>query len=145
MKKIILVGTGIFILGFIVSGFCGNLFSSGDVEHSYLNGIIFSILYLSSVIGISTTLILKEIKTTRNSNVFDFDLTSTLDTLKENDILNDSEYIQSLNYFNLVDKRNENKKKFDECVKILFKLSHENNMSFYEYKIKLLKSLYKQY
>lgn len=65
MKKPILIGIGIFILGFIISAFFGNLFSSGDVEHSYLSGIIFSILYLSSVIGISTTLILKEIKITQ--------------------------------------------------------------------------------
>ena len=65
MKKSILIGIGIFILGFMISAFFGNLFSSGDIEHSYLNGIIFSILYLSSIIGISTTLIIKEIKMTQ--------------------------------------------------------------------------------
>lgn len=65
MKKSILIGTGIFVLGFIISVLCGNFWANGNVEHSYLNSIIFSILYLSSVIGISTTLILKEINITQ--------------------------------------------------------------------------------
>jgi len=62
MKKSILIGIGIYILGFLTTGVLGNLFSSGDVEHSYLLGITFAILYVSSVIGISTSLILKEMK-----------------------------------------------------------------------------------
>lgn len=45
-------------------------------------------------------------KSNKSSNKIDFDLNSTLDTLKDNDILNDNKYIKSLNYFNLVDKKN---------------------------------------
>ena len=91
--------------------------------------------------------VLDKIYNSNNStNEIHFDLTSTLDILKENGILNDNEYLESLNDSNLVDNNNENKKKYDEGVKIIFDLSQKNNMLEYEYKnkIKLLKGLYKQ-
>ncbi|WBW97758.1 permease [Oceanirhabdus sp. W0125-5] len=56
----ILIGIGVFILGFVISAL-----SVGDAsqDYSFYNGIIMSILYLASVVAISTSLILKEMKT----------------------------------------------------------------------------------
>ncbi|MBU3201467.1 hypothetical protein LL037_13375 [Clostridium estertheticum] len=126
----------------IICGVLGLLFGGaiGGQADNFAIGLFGVIGFLSPALYVLDQIY----KSNKSSNEIDFDLTSTLDTLKENDILNDNEYIKSLNYFNLVDKRNENKKKFDECGKILFDLSHENNMVGYEYKIKLLKRLYKQ-
>ncbi|MBU3178661.1 hypothetical protein KPL47_20325 [Clostridium estertheticum] len=122
------------VLGLLLGGAIGGQVGNFAIGLFGIIGFLSPVLYVLDQIY----------KSNKSSNKINFDLTSTLDTLKENDILNDNEYIQSLNYFNLVDKRNENKKKFDECGKILFDLSHENNMVGYEYKIKLLKRLYKQ-
>jgi Kef-type K+ transport system membrane component KefB len=60
--KSIIVGVVIYILGFILVALCSSIFDSGNVEFSYYYGIIFSILYLSAIVGISTKLILKELR-----------------------------------------------------------------------------------
>ena len=63
MMKMLIIGMGIFILGFIVVVLCTGVFSdSGDVEYSYYYAIIFSILYLCTIVGISTSLIINEIR-----------------------------------------------------------------------------------
>lgn len=62
MRDSILKGIGIFVLGFIITLFFARFFSGEYVEHSYFYGIIFSILYLSAVVGVSTSQILKAIK-----------------------------------------------------------------------------------
>ena len=60
--KSVFIGIGIYVFGFILVGLCANRFDSGNVEFSYYYAIIFSILYLSAIVGISTSLILKELK-----------------------------------------------------------------------------------
>ena len=60
--KSLIVGVGIYILGFILVTLCTSIFSSGNAEFSYYYAIVFSILYLSSVVGVSTSLILKELR-----------------------------------------------------------------------------------
>jgi hypothetical protein len=62
LKKSIFIGVGIYVFGFILVSLCANIFDSGNVEFSYYYAIVFSILYLSSIVGISTSLILKEFK-----------------------------------------------------------------------------------
>lgn len=101
------------VLGLLLGG------AIGGQAGNFAIGLFGVIGFLSPVLYVLDQIY----KSNKSSNEIDFDLTSTLDTLKENDILNDNEYIKSLNYFNLVDKRNENKrnenkKKFDECGKI---------------------------
>ena len=44
MKKSILIGIVIFILGFVISALLGNYLKKGNVKYSYLESIIFSIL-----------------------------------------------------------------------------------------------------
>lgn len=62
MKKSIIIGVSIYILGFILVVFSSSIINSGNAEYSYYYGIIFSILYLSSIVGISTSIILRELK-----------------------------------------------------------------------------------
>jgi len=62
LRKSVFIGIGVYVFGFILVGLCSNMFDSGNVEFSYYYGIIFSILYLSAIVGISTSLILKELK-----------------------------------------------------------------------------------
>lgn len=52
MLKDIFFGFFIFVLGFIFTGLFASLLDGGKPEFSYYYGIIFSILYLSSVIGV---------------------------------------------------------------------------------------------
>ena len=67
MLKSIALGIGIFILGFIVATLGSGIFNSGSAEFSYYYAIIFSILYLCAIVGISTSLILKELKKSSDS------------------------------------------------------------------------------
>jgi hypothetical protein len=60
--KSVLIGIGVYILGFILVTLCADIFNSGNVEISYYYAIVFSILYLSAIVGISTSPILKELK-----------------------------------------------------------------------------------
>jgi hypothetical protein len=62
MRRSILIGIAIYILGFLTSVYLGNIFSNGDVNHSYFAASIFSVLYLSSIVAISASLILGEIR-----------------------------------------------------------------------------------
>lgn len=65
MKKSILIGTGIFALGYIVIFLCILIFvgdNNQSAEYSYYYAIVFSILYLSAIVGVSASLILKELK-----------------------------------------------------------------------------------
>lgn len=57
--KSVLIGIGIFIMGFIISIAGSNFFDGGSAEFSYYTAIVFSILYLSGVVGVATSLILK--------------------------------------------------------------------------------------
>ncbi len=63
MIKSIIIGLGIFILGFPIVSLSSSLFNSGNAEYSYYYAIIFSILYLSSIVGFSTSMILNELRT----------------------------------------------------------------------------------
>jgi len=58
----LVLGIAIYILGFIICGLSSSIFDGGQVEFSYYYGIIFSILYLSAIVGISTSLILRELR-----------------------------------------------------------------------------------
>lgn len=60
------MGIGIYILGFILVVLFTSIFDSGRVEFSYYYAIVFSILYLSAIVGISTSFILKELRNNRN-------------------------------------------------------------------------------
>jgi hypothetical protein len=60
--KSVVIGIGIYIFGFILVILCSSVFNSGNAEFSYYYAIVFSILYLSAIVGISTSLILKELK-----------------------------------------------------------------------------------
>lgn len=62
----LILGICIYILGFIISVFSTSFFDGGQIEFSYYYGIMFSILYLSAVVGISTALILKVLRNNRN-------------------------------------------------------------------------------
>mgnify|MGYP001602689148 CR=1 FL=1 len=79
---------------------------------------------------------------------FDVDVLSTLDDLKNNNILTDDEYKKSLCNLNLVDESNENLRKYDESVKVIFNLSQKKiileDEDEFKKKILLLKHLYKQ-
>lgn len=60
--KNILMGIGVFVFGFVLVTLCSSIFESGNVEFSYYYGITFSVLYLSAIMAISTSLIIKEIR-----------------------------------------------------------------------------------
>ncbi|MCB2358985.1 hypothetical protein [Clostridium estertheticum] len=83
-----------------------------------------------------------------NKIKFDVDILSTLNDLKSNNILTDDEYEKSLCNLNIVDESNENLRKYDESVKVIFNLSQKNiilkDEDDYKKKILLLKHLYKQ-
>ncbi|MBX4263636.1 hypothetical protein [Clostridium estertheticum] len=83
-----------------------------------------------------------------NKIKFDVDILSTLNDLKSNNILTDDEYEKSLCNLNLVDESNENLRKYDESVKVIFNLSQKNiileDEDEFKKKILLLKHLYKQ-
>lgn len=57
MKRAVEIGISIYILGFIIVGVSSNFFHSDTTEL-----IICSILYLSAIVGISTSLILHELR-----------------------------------------------------------------------------------
>lgn len=59
--KYILIGISIYIVGFIISGYLANLFAK-EVLYSYLYAIFFSILFLASVVGVSVSLLINEIR-----------------------------------------------------------------------------------
>lgn len=62
----ILIGIGVFIIGLIISTIGSSFFNGGSAEFSYYSAIEFSVLYLSGVIGIATSLIIKTIENNRN-------------------------------------------------------------------------------
>ncbi|MEL7607363.1 hypothetical protein SDC9_52441 [bioreactor metagenome] len=62
----LILGVCIYILGFIIASLSSSIFDGGQIEFSYYYAIIFSILYLSAIVGISTSLILKELRNNRN-------------------------------------------------------------------------------
>lgn len=62
LVRSIFIGIGVYIFGFILVILCSSIFNSGNAEFSYYYAIIFSILYLSAIVGISTSLILKELR-----------------------------------------------------------------------------------
>lgn len=63
MLDLIIKGIGIYIGGFILAIISTSVFvSNSDIVFSYYYSIIFSILYLSAVVGISICLILKELR-----------------------------------------------------------------------------------
>lgn len=67
MFDLIVKGIVIYIGGLILIAISTNLINSNsDVVFSYYYGIIFSILYLSAVVGISTCLILRELRKNNN-------------------------------------------------------------------------------
>lgn len=59
--KYILIGIGIYVLGFLIATSCSNFFTN-EILYSYLYGIFFAILFLASVVGVSTAIILNEIR-----------------------------------------------------------------------------------
>lgn len=65
MKKSILIGIAIYIFGYFLSTLFASILSGDYAEYSYFYAIVFSTLYLSAIVGISVSLILKELK---NSN-----------------------------------------------------------------------------
>ena len=62
MKKSVLIGILVYVFGFILVSLCSKIFDGGKVEFSYYYAIIFSVLYLSAIVGVSTSLILKELR-----------------------------------------------------------------------------------
>lgn len=63
MVNFMIKGIGIYIGGFILVSISANVMNSNsDIIFSYYYGIIFSILYLSAVVGISTCLIINELR-----------------------------------------------------------------------------------
>ncbi|MTI71413.1 MAG: hypothetical protein FH751_14300 [Firmicutes bacterium] len=62
MLKAVKIGLGIMFLGFFISIMAARFFYSGTPEYTYYTGIFFSILYLAGVVGISTSLILNELR-----------------------------------------------------------------------------------
>ncbi len=62
MKKSVFIGILVYVFGFILVSLCSKIFDGGKVEFSYYYAIVFSILYLSAIVGVSTSLILKELK-----------------------------------------------------------------------------------
>lgn len=59
--KALLLGIGVFILGFLISGLCAVIPTGGQDMYFYLF-IAFAVLYLSSVVSVCTYLILTKIK-----------------------------------------------------------------------------------
>lgn len=66
--KSLLVGIGIYILGFFLTASCASLFDSGNAEYSYYYAIVFSILYLCATVSVCASLILNELKKDRVTN-----------------------------------------------------------------------------
>lgn len=63
MVNFMIKGIGIYIGGLILVSISANVMNSNsDIVFSYYYGIIFSILYLSAVVGISTCLIINELR-----------------------------------------------------------------------------------
>lgn len=60
MVKNLLIGLGVYLLGFIVVALSVSLFN-GSPQFSYLRAISFAILYLASVIAICSTIIMKKL------------------------------------------------------------------------------------
>lgn len=61
MKKSIFIGICIFIFGYIFVVIVAGLLSEQDAIHSYDYAIICAIIFLSGIVGSSTSLILKRI------------------------------------------------------------------------------------
>lgn len=59
--KYILIGISIYVLGFFITILSANFFAK-EIFYSYLYGILFSILFLASVVGVSTAIIINEIR-----------------------------------------------------------------------------------
>ncbi|MDV3426057.1 MAG: hypothetical protein LIR50_02560 [Bacillota bacterium] len=62
MKKAILIGISIFIFGYLLITLFSSILCGDYPEYSYYYAIVFSILYLSAVVGVLASLILKELK-----------------------------------------------------------------------------------
>lgn len=62
LQKSVLIGIGIYVFGFVLACLSSAIFYSGNAENSYYYGIIFSVLYLSAIVGISTSLIIIELR-----------------------------------------------------------------------------------
>ena len=58
----VLIGIGVFIIGFIISSTGSSFLNGGSAEFSYYSAIIFSVLYLSGGRGVATSLILKALE-----------------------------------------------------------------------------------
>lgn len=59
--NLLMLGIGIYILGFIITVISAGIFDTTG-QSSYYYRIIFSILYLSAIVGVSTSLILRELR-----------------------------------------------------------------------------------
>lgn len=59
--NLLMLGIGIYILGFIITVISAGIFDTTGQSSNYY-GIIFSILYLSAIVGVSTSLILRELR-----------------------------------------------------------------------------------
>jgi len=131
----------ILIILSIIMGYVG--FITGGIFGSDIFAYLFGII---GVLSPALYTLDKIYKSTQNGNQIDFDVNSTLDTLRSTGILTNDEYEKLFCNNNLVDERNENRRKYDEGVKIIFDLSQRNIISEDEFnnKIRLLKMLYKQ-
>ena len=63
MLKSMLIGLGVYLVGFILVGLTGSIYN-GSSQYSSLRAITYSILYLAAVIAVCTSLIVK--KTNKN-------------------------------------------------------------------------------
>ena len=61
MLKDILFGFLVFVVGFIILGLFASIFDGGKPEFSYFYGIIFSVLYLSSIVAICFRKLLRKL------------------------------------------------------------------------------------
>lgn len=87
--KSVLIGIGVFIVGFIISIIGSNFFDGGSAEFSYYTAIVFSVLYLSGVVGVATSLILKALEKIIRINKLVF---IKLNNILQNTVLFKTEY-----------------------------------------------------
>jgi len=59
--KTFLLGIGVYVLGYLVIGLCAANISP-TAELSYYYAIVFSVLYLSAVVAVCTSLVLKKLE-----------------------------------------------------------------------------------
>jgi len=130
----------------IICGFLG-LLLGGTISGQEFGIILFGLIGFFSPAFYQLNKIYTDNKHS-NKIKFDVDIFSTLNDLKSNNILTNDEYEKSLCNLKLVDESNENLKKYDESVKVIFNLSQKNiileNEDEFKKKILLLKHLYKQ-